>query len=83
MASSQVAPLKRNVMTPVKQTTTVAPVKESPGNWRHPRLAEITQRRSKTVFSEKNARQIAYNIGALATIVVLRGFVRPRLPARL
>ncbi|KAK1835779.1 nuclear pore complex component-domain-containing protein [Podospora conica] len=82
MASSQMAPLTRNVMTPVKQTT-AAPVKESPGNWRHPRLAEITQRRSKTVFSEKNARQIAYNIGALATIVFLRSFFRPRLPARL
>ena len=83
MSSFQKAPLARNVMTPVKQTTAAPPVTESPGNWRHPRLAEITQRRSKTVFSEKNSRQIAYNVAALAAIVVLRNFVRPRLPAQL
>ncbi|KAL1836648.1 hypothetical protein VTJ49DRAFT_4823 [Mycothermus thermophilus] len=65
--------------TPVKQTTPAA-VTESPGNWKHPRLAEITRRQSKNTFSEKNARQIVYNVAALAVVGVVRQVVLPALP---
>ncbi|CCC12455.1 hypothetical protein SMACR_06536 [Sordaria macrospora] len=67
----------RNVLTPVKQTAPAATVKASPGNWRHPRLAEITKRRSRTVFGERNVRQIAYNSLALFVIEGLRTVFHP------
>ncbi|KAJ2891909.1 hypothetical protein MKZ38_010554 [Zalerion maritima] len=38
---------------------------ESPGNWRHPRLAEISRRKVTSTFSEKNIRRIAYNTAVL------------------
>ncbi|KAK0383363.1 hypothetical protein NLU13_9276 [Sarocladium strictum] len=59
--------------TPVKQTPVqAAPVADSPGTWRHPRLNEITRRRNATTFTEKNVRQIAYNIAALLALWSLR-----------
>ena len=66
--------------TPIRQTTPLPPT-DSPGNWRHPRLAEITRRQGKTVFSEKNARQIAYNIGAMAVLKIVQDNVLPVGPA--
>lgn len=52
--------------TPIRSTPVKSPpVADSPGTWRHPRLNEITRRRNATAFSEKNVRQIAYNIVAL------------------
>lgn len=55
--------------TPVKATPVKeAAVVDSPGTWRHPRLNEITQRRNATTFSEKNIRQIAYNLAALLVL---------------
>lgn len=80
MPPSALAPAVRGTVTPVKQTAAAPVAKESPGNWRHPRLAEITQRQSKTVFSEKNAKQVAYNVAALAIFIFLRGVVRSQLP---
>ncbi|KAK3351519.1 nuclear pore complex component-domain-containing protein [Neurospora tetraspora] len=67
----------RNVLTPVKQTAPAATVQASPGNWRHPLLAEITKRRSRTVFGEENVRQIAYNSLALFLIEGLRAVLHP------
>ncbi|KAK3997595.1 nuclear pore complex component-domain-containing protein [Cladorrhinum sp. PSN332] len=59
--------------TPVKQIARAdASVRESPGNWKHPKLAEITRRQNKTVFSEKNVLQIFYNVGLIAILQVLR-----------
>ncbi|KAM7221700.1 Nuclear pore complex component domain containing protein [Rhypophila decipiens] len=77
MSSTSLAPSgqARSLATPVKQTP--PPVRESPGNWKHPRLAEITRRQSKTTFNEKNIRQIVYNIGALGIIAVLRRAILP------
>jgi nucleoporin POM34 len=64
--------------TPVKTTTIGGPpVTDSPGTWRHPRLDEITRRRNATTFSEKNVRQIAYNV------IALLGFWSAQLLARL
>lgn len=55
--------------TPVKSTPVKAPpAVDSPGTWRHPRLNEITRRRNATTFSEKNVRQIAYNIATLLAL---------------
>lgn len=67
----------RNVLTPAKQVAPAATVKASPGNWRHPRLAEITKRRSRTVFGEGNVRQIAYNSLALFIIEGVRTVLHP------
>ena len=66
-------------MTPVKQTP--PPVRESPGNWKHPRLAEITRRQSKTAFNEKNIMQIVYNVGAMATVALVRKMLLPLWPS--
>lgn len=64
--------------TPIKSTPVVStPVKspaavDSPGTWRHPRLNEITRRRDRTTFSEKNVRKIAYNIATLLSIWLIQ-----------
>lgn len=83
MASKTLTPAARASLTPVKQTAISPVAKDSPGNWRHPRLAEITRRRSRTIFSEKNAKQIAYNAAALGIVMVVRGIVRAQLPDKL
>ncbi|KAK3327872.1 nuclear pore complex component-domain-containing protein [Cercophora scortea] len=80
MSSSSARPAlpRNNSSTPIKQTTSQdQPVKESPGNWRHPRLAEITRRQSKNTFSETNIRTIVYNVGALAVLEVTRSLILP------
>ncbi|KAK4159374.1 nuclear pore complex component-domain-containing protein [Cladorrhinum sp. PSN259] len=62
--------------TPIKQIAKADPsVKESPGNWQHPKLSEITRRQNKAVFSEKNVLQIAYNVVLMAVLHVLRQWV--------
>ena len=59
----------KQAVTPVKKTPQIP---ESPGNWKHPRLAEINRRKNATVFSESNVRTIAYNIGALGIVLVVK-----------
>jgi nucleoporin POM34 len=76
MSSSALAQTR----TPVKQTTAAPAATDSPGNWKHPRLAEITRRQSQNTFSEKNIRQIVYNAAALVSIGLLRQMVVPALP---
>ena len=58
------------VATPNRTPT--APIQESPGTWRHPRLAEIHKRQEAFTFSEKNMTRIAFNICALAALVGLK-----------
>ncbi|KAK3944970.1 nuclear pore complex component-domain-containing protein [Diplogelasinospora grovesii] len=76
MSSRALTPVRSNKspLTPVKQTAASekTPVKESPGAWKHPRLAEITRRQSKTRFDENNVKQIAYNVAALIALAMLR-----------
>ena len=68
--------------TPIKQITTPIPAAtESPGNWKHPRLAEITRRQSQNIFSEKNIRQIVYNSAALVSVGLVRQAVMPFVPS--
>ncbi|KAK4204247.1 hypothetical protein QBC40DRAFT_345542 [Triangularia verruculosa] len=69
--------------TPIKQISTTPAATESPGNWKHPRLAEITARQNRTTFSQKNVLQIVYNVVAIAGLQVLRRFVAPYSPIRL
>src|SRR5690349_638676 len=79
MSSSALAQVKS---TPIKQITSSVPAAtESPGNWKHPRLAEITRRQSRNVFSEKNIRQIVYNAAALVSIGLVRQVVLPLVPS--
>lgn len=54
-------------LTPSKTTPSkqIAPVVESPGNWQHPRIKEITRRQNRTVFTSDNVKTIIYNITAL------------------
>ncbi|KAK4467044.1 nuclear pore complex component-domain-containing protein [Cladorrhinum samala] len=69
--------------TPVKQIARAdASVKESPGNWKHPKLQEITRRQNRTTFSEKNVLQIAYNVAIMAGLHLLRQWVLPLTPFR-
>ncbi|KAK1760787.1 nuclear pore complex component-domain-containing protein [Echria macrotheca] len=79
MSSTRTAPSGRALMTPVKQTASIPPAKESPGSWRHPRLSEITQRQSRSVFSEKNTQQIVYNTIALVITLFARNATAPHL----
>ncbi|OAA40302.1 Nuclear pore complex component [Metarhizium rileyi] len=67
--------------TPIQSTPTKAttPAPDSPGTWRHPRLDEITRRQNATDFSEKNIRQIAYNIVALLALWALHLFAKLKL----
>lgn len=58
--------------TPKRQTASAPPVTESPGNWTHPRLKEITRRRNATTFTDKNVRRITYNVVALIVLWVLQ-----------
>lgn len=53
-------------LTPSKSTP--GPVTESPGNWQHPRIKEITRRQNATVFNTHNVKTIVYNIGAILII---------------
>jgi nucleoporin POM34 len=70
MSSTAVVPAK-SAGTPVKKAAVVA---DSPGNWEHPRLAEIARRRGRSTFSERNVNAIVYNVAALAIAVAMRVF---------
>lgn len=77
MSSTSIA--TRSVRTPVKQTAT-APVTESPGNWKHPRLAEITRRQNAKQFSGRDISTILWNIVFLAGLFVAQ-FMATYLPS--
>lgn len=68
------------VSTPNKPLT--QPIQDSPGTWRHPRLAEINRRQEATTFSEKNVRRIALNICVLLALVILRVLLARVLPSK-
>lgn len=58
------------LLTPNK---TIAPqVAESPGNWQHPRMKEITHRQNATVFTAQNVRTIVYNLASILIIHLMR-----------
>ncbi|KAF3770685.1 hypothetical protein M406DRAFT_33644 [Cryphonectria parasitica EP155] len=60
-------------VTPSKTTPSKAipPATESPGNWQHPRIDEITRRQSATLFTSDNVKTVIYNVTALFVV----GFV--------
>ncbi|RYP53700.1 hypothetical protein DL768_001383 [Monosporascus sp. mg162] len=66
------------VSTPSRALT--QPVQESPGTWRHPRLAEITRRQEATTFTEKNVRRIAVNVAILLALIALKLLISRILP---
>lgn len=57
-------------LTPFKTTPTknAAPFTESPGNWQHPRIKEITHRQNRSVFTSDNMKTAIYNVAALIMI---------------
>lgn len=57
--------------TPSKAAPSTPTVTDSPGNWRHPRMDEITRRRAATVFTETNLKTFVYNIVALVAVYLL------------
>ena len=68
--SSSAAVSQTAVATPNRTPT--APVQESPGTWRHPRLAEIYKRQEAFTFTEKNLTRIAMNVCALVALFGLK-----------
>ncbi|KAF3358018.1 hypothetical protein VdG1_05683 [Verticillium dahliae VDG1] len=65
--------------TPAKSTPQVqsaAPVVDSPGTWRHPRIDEISRRRNATTFSEKNVRKVAQNVAFFVALWVAQALVQ-------
>ncbi|CAK7263238.1 hypothetical protein SEPCBS119000_000395 [Sporothrix epigloea] len=57
--------------TPVKAAPATPDISDSPGNWRHPRMEEITRRRATTVFTEANLKTLVYNALALAVVFLV------------
>ncbi|CAK7566071.1 MAG: hypothetical protein SEPTF4163_004004 [Sporothrix epigloea] len=57
--------------TPVKAASATPDITDSPGNWRHPRIEEITRRRATTVFTEANLKTFVYNALALAMVFLM------------
>ncbi|KAI5867254.1 NPCC-domain-containing protein [Durotheca rogersii] len=68
------------VSTPKKSTE--APVTESPGTWRHPRLPEIIRRQEATNFGEKNIRRIAINVAVFVGTIVAHALLTRLLPPK-
>ncbi|RFU33476.1 hypothetical protein B7463_g2849, partial [Scytalidium lignicola] len=70
--------------TPLRPSTPVSqaslPSTPQAGNWRHPQFDEITKRQNATNFSERNVRQIIYNIGGLAVLWFLGRFLWDNFP---
>lgn len=66
-ATSLAVSKHRSDLTPYKTTPSknTPIVVDSPGNWQHPRIDEITRRQNATVFTSDNVRTIIYNITAL------------------
>lgn len=56
-----------------------APSTPNTGTWKHPRFDEISKRQSKTTFTDRNIKQMLYNIGGLASLWVLEQFVKKKL----
>jgi hypothetical protein len=71
--------LQKTLSTPTRGQQ-ASPAQESPGNWRHPRLAEITRRQNATTFSEKNATKIAWNVASIVGIVAVAAVAHRYLP---
>ncbi|KAG5955056.1 hypothetical protein E4U58_007291 [Claviceps cyperi] len=66
--------------TPIRSTPPRAsPATDSPGTWRHPRLNEITRRQNATAFTDKNIRQIAYNIFTLVVLWSIRVITKMKI----
>ncbi|KAL1870285.1 hypothetical protein VTK73DRAFT_2699 [Phialemonium thermophilum] len=78
MPSSILSAVSPNPRTPTKPAP---PAVDSPGNWKHPKLAEITRRQSKAIFSEENVRSIAYNLAALSLLLATGYLARLMVPA--
>ncbi|KAI1084156.1 NPCC-domain-containing protein [Whalleya microplaca] len=69
--------------TPKKTPTTPAtPVVDSPGNWKHPRLQEITRRQSKNNFTEKNIKHIAIDIAVFLAVLGIHSLLASFLPPK-
>lgn len=73
-----------SMRTPVKSTPpSAAPVTESPGTWRHPRLNEIARRRNASTFSERNVQKIVWSVLSILTLwlaqVLAKSYVSPQL----
>jgi len=51
--------------TPVAQTASSVP---QTGTWRHPKMDEIVRRQNAASFTDRNVRNILYNIGGIITV---------------
>ncbi|KIH88035.1 nuclear pore complex protein [Sporothrix brasiliensis 5110] len=57
--------------TPSRAAPSTPILTDSPGNWRHPRMDEITRRRAATVFTETNLKTFVYNVLALVVVFLV------------
>ncbi|KAI8958220.1 NPCC-domain-containing protein [Daldinia sp. FL1419] len=75
--------MAKTIVTPKKKSTPAAPpVADSPGNWQHPRLQEITRRQGASTFTDGHVKRIFVNIFVLAVIVVIHTLLARMLPPR-
>ncbi|KAK2602191.1 hypothetical protein N8I77_008742 [Diaporthe amygdali] len=74
---------RRNSALATPSKASPAPVTDSPGNWQHPRIKEITRRQQATVFGSDNVKTIIYNIAAFFIIYVLRLVAAEHAPTQL
>ncbi|CAN8095850.1 unnamed protein product [Discula destructiva] len=73
MSASSTALALSKQRTPIRSTpANNTPVTESPGNWQHPRIDEITRRQNATVFASDNVKTILYNFAALFILALIQ-----------
>ncbi|KAI5918573.1 nuclear pore complex component-domain-containing protein [Camillea tinctor] len=71
----------QTISTPTKATAS-APLADSPGTWRHPRMQEITRRQEASNFTERNAKRVALNVAAFFTLILGHTVLSNVLPSR-
>ncbi|KAI0599168.1 nuclear pore complex component-domain-containing protein [Biscogniauxia sp. FL1348] len=71
----------QTISTPTKATA-AAPIADSPGTWRHPRLEEISRRQEAANFTERNAKRVAVNIALFFSLIIAHTVLSNVLPSR-
>lgn len=61
--------------TPVSKSKNAAPVTPVTGTWRHPQFDEIARRQNATTFSDRNLKQVLYNVGGVVLLWVVARFL--------
>ena len=59
----------------VPASKSVSPATPVTGTWRHPQFDEIARRQNATTFSDRNLKQVIYNMGGVVLLWVVARFL--------